>query len=247
VLLLRYKNQGDTKIMFLLILGIFLTVLISATTVTAQGRPTPTPAITDETPDITGFYTDDSGLENDWESAVKELQMLGLIEGSGELLFTSEMAIESLDEEGGAESTYVNYVMGALISVRTSADGMPGVCTFITRGVMSRRGQIEQAVGIAITSEDEIIALELTPNQTSSRRLMVEYPTRGNATFYEPQYVLVLVNADRLTIWVNGEVYIDAWVLENALPADETYENEVTTTVNPESGCVMTGLWGYGF
>jgi hypothetical protein len=212
-------------------------------------KPTPVPETETETDfsDVTTAYADYSGNPDDAEDLIDGLVDIGLVDDGGELLFTSEMATEVMGGEGGTESTYVNYAVGALTSVRELPDGTTGVCTFITRGIAAREGGIGQAVAVVVTSDDEILALEAIPGRSQPRRTMIEFPSAGRDTFYNPQYVLVVVKDDTLSVWINGERYLDAWELQGELPEGGEYEEDVVTTVNPEAGCVMTSLWGYGF
>ncbi|MFN8530866.1 MAG: hypothetical protein U0670_19860 [Anaerolineae bacterium] len=255
--------------LLLVLCSIVCVTVGAAFSASAQGKSTPTPTATPTTPvkqstpsaatpvadaPVAGAMptlapdynaADSSDISSDWERAVEDMRDLGLIDAEGELLFTEDMAIESLGGSGDGESTYRNTVMGALISVREDVPGTVGVCTFITRGQMDRRGNIASAVGVLLTSEDEIYALEQVDPNTEPNMLRVPY--EGSAgTLYYPVYVVVLVKDSAVTVWIDGEVILDSWELEGELP-DGEYESPVTTTVNPETGCVMTGLWGYGF
>ncbi|MBE0690454.1 MAG: hypothetical protein IH587_10085 [Anaerolineae bacterium] len=210
-------------------------------------KVTPTPGPEDDYSDITEAYQDYSGEVDDAESLIEGLSGIGLIEGDGELLFTTHTATEFLGDSGHGEATYVNYAMGALTSVRELPDGTLGICTFITRGIGNIEGGIEQAVGVILTSDDQIRILELVPNRSTPRTTSADYPESGSATLYSPHYVLVVVKDDTVSVWIDAQLYIDSWELENELPEDGEYAEPVLTTVNPEPGCVMTSLWGYGF
>jgi hypothetical protein len=157
------------------------------------------------------------------------------------------MSLELFGNESSSEATYINYVFGALVSVRTDRDGNVGGCTFITRGRLDSNGTPEQLVGAVITSDNQIIAIELLNDGSTPNTLEVQYPHDGEESFYNPKYVIVLVHENTLTLWVDGEVYVDQWELQEVLPDENQYEENVLSTVNPERGCVMTGIWGYGF
>jgi len=213
-----------------------------------QDKPTPTPRPETDTlmPTLSPTFFDETlaSMESDWEAAIEELQDLGLIENDGELLFSEEMAIEAFGDSGGGESTFVNVVMGGLISVRENADGSTGGCTFITRGVSNRRGEIVSAAGVVITSLDEVFTLEQV--EGVSRPRMSRTETEGEPSFYNPVYVIVLVKDQTISVWADGQPIVEAWELIGELP-DGAFDDPVTTTVNPEPGCVMTGHWAYGF
>jgi len=225
---------------------IFLSVIVLAQVVDAQ-KATPTPEPDDDYSDIIAAYQNYSGEVDDAESLIEGLVDIGLIEDDGELLFTTEMATEVLGLSGDGDATYVNYAMGALASVRQLPDGTPGICTFITRGVGTVEDGIEQAVGVLLGSDDMIHVLEILPTNSRPRTTSAEYPESGMDTFHNPHYVLVVVKDDAVSVWIDAQLYIDSWELENELPEDGEYAEPVTTTVNPEPGCVMTSIWGYGF
>ncbi len=224
---------------------LLLLTLISAFTLSAQKEtPPPTPTPTAGLPRLHQSEEIAEEFETNWERVVAELQSFELIDGEGELLFLEEMAMEALGGGGSADVTYRNYVMGALISVREDGGDAPGVCTFITRGEMNRQGEILRATGVVVTSDDEVVALELTGTNAAPRMQSVD--TDGDPAFHDPVYVVVLIKDAALSVWADGVPVIEEWALVNELPEVE-YADPVATVVNPEFGCVMTELWAYGF
>ncbi len=225
-----------------------VTLLLLSVIMPFQDKPTPTPRPESDTvmPALSPSFFDETlaSMESDWQAAIDEMQELGLVDDDGELLFSEEMAIESFGDSGGAESTYINVVMGGLISVRETADGSTGGCTFITRGVSNRRGEVVSAAGVVITSLDEVYTLEQIEGESRPRMSRTE--TEGEPSFYNPVYVIVLVRDQTISVWADGQPIVVEWELIGELP-DGEYEDPVTTTVNPEPGCVMTGHWAYGF
>ena len=222
---------------------LLLLTLISAFTLSAQ-KETPTPTPNAGLPLLHQSEEIAEAFDANWERVVAELQSLELIEVEGELLFLEDMATEVLGGGGGADETYRNYALGALISVREDGGDAPGVCTFITRGEMNRQGEIVRATGVVVTSDDEVVALELTGTNAAPRMESVD--TDGDPAFHNPVYVVVLIKDAALSVWADGRPIIEEWELENELP-DVEYADPVATVVNPEFGCVMTELWAYGF
>ncbi len=176
-----------------------------------QDKPTPTPRPEADTvmPTLSPTFFDEtlSSMESDWEAAIDEMQQLGLVDADGELLFSEEMAIEAFGDSGGADSTFVNVVMGGLISVRENADGSVGGCTFITRGAANRQGSVVSATGVVITSLDEVITIEQL--EGSSRPRMSRTETNGEPSFYSPVYVIVLVKDHAISVWADGQPIVE--------------------------------------
>ena len=199
--------------------------------------------------DITGG-TRDTGdglvLEDafdDAADAIAELEDLGLISGEGTLLFEEDMLVSALNATEMPE-TYEggNIVMSALVSWRRveGDDGEYYVCGLIAQSPTDDLDATKGALLIvAFDSDSDVAMVEL--DLANFDNSVFDY-AEPDINIHDPQHILMIVQDDVLTVFVNGEMVVEGNELELATGDDEFFAGYVL-----DNGCVMTGVWAYTF
>jgi hypothetical protein len=187
--------------------------------------------------------TDSTDYNPDADELIAQLTEQGLLpEGEGEFIFTEEVAISSMTPvQFNAPYDDPIIVISASISWRPVEwdDTNYGSCILITQADMSSDGNLADLSHIlfaGLNSDNYFVVTDISPT-TAQAPENVAFETDAN--IYHPVHLLVIINDDQLTAFVDGQL-----VTENF---------EVTPPENNPSyagyylfpGCVMSNIWGY--
>ena len=180
---------------------------------------------------------------DDAADAIAELEDLGLISDEGTLLFEEEMMGSALNSTEMPE-TYEggNIVMAALVSWRRieGDDGEYYVCGLVAQSPTDDLDATKGALLIvAFDSESDVAMVEL--DLANFDNSVFDY-AEPDINIHDPQHILMIVQDDAFTVFVNGEMVVEGNELELATGDDEFFAGYVL-----DPGCVMTGVWAYSF
>lgn len=176
------------------------------------------------------------------EEQITELIELGLVSDDGSLLFAEDM-LGMQEDDTAINQAYdsENIAMGALISWRAVGDDSEyRICGLVAESdadsFSDSRGDM---LVVGFDSDNDVATLEF--DIANGDNSTYDY-TRSGVDIYDPQHLLFIVNDDRLTVYVNGEIVVEDWELTITTDNKSLFAGYVL-----DLGCVMTDVWAYSF
>jgi hypothetical protein len=174
------------------------------------------------------------------EDIVDELIELGLVSDGGDFLFSEDEVDEDSQElpesyEGG------RIALGALISYeRAEDDEEYRICGFIAQATTDDMSDDEGTLMITgLDSDSAFVTFELDIEDMEGSI----FQSHDSGVDVEDQnHLLVIIQEDTLSAYVNGELILEEWELDIAAGDDELFAGYLA-----DLGCTMTNVWGYTF
>lgn len=160
-----------------------------------------------------------SSLQNhagDWQDAVAELEELGLISEGGSLVFVENTAFftgsGNFFTPLARQSPHRDIVMAGELTFTTSDTDDLEICSLISRTVTNAMGDAVQSFEVALTNVNMIAAIDSTGPSEHDVDLRTA-PFRYIPD--EPYHILYVAIRDRVYVYLNGELIISDFEIEN--------------------------------
>jgi hypothetical protein len=184
---------------------------------------------------------------DDIADAIAELQTLMLVSEGGEVIYDHDILMSGMQEgftiDPNSASGYDSVAMAGRISLRPLQEGAFAICGLVSRASGSASDDLSDFLIVGPTADGRMIALE--NDASADERHLIE--RESPVDFHDPQHVLYIVREKRLTVFVNGEALIEDWPLRLPDEGDDVSYETLYIGANLDPGCVMTGVWAYGW
>lgn len=183
-----------------------------------------------------------SNYDGDWEDAIAELQDLGLIGTGGSLVFEEDRAF--FTGQGyfftplGRNAPHADIVMAGQIEFTSASTTDYEECALLARVVDEGSDTVNIYLQVGINNDEDVFYVDA--GGTEDTFLYQPIPARLDLS--EPHHILFILIDESLTIYVDGELYVDRAEINDERTG--TY-GIALGGANRDSRCEGTNIWVY--
>jgi hypothetical protein len=177
----------------------------------------------------------------DWESAIAELQALGIIGTGGSLIFRENRAFfEGVGDwfttlASGAPRT--DIVMAATISFRSTVTAELETCSLLSRIVNDSEGRADRFLEVGLDNDESVYFFDF--DETSAPLVQIESLENWDAS--AAHHYLIIAQDDFLTVYIDGLLVFDR---VHVVERSGTYGIALRSR-GATSRCEGVNLWAY--
>lgn len=196
-------------------------------------------------------HADISAIENigtlnateGWSGIVDALAERDLIHPNGELIFEDPLLMYPISSGmqvfDASDTSYVNMVMGAQVTFRLRSPAENLQCGLLVRAYVVR-DQLREGLFVGVDSDEQFVTVDFRNEADHD----VTWPHDLSYSFRQMRYLLVILNGDRATLFIDGDPVLE---MPYAPPSEALTTLRSVAGSIVENGCMIMDYWVYGF